>query len=184
MFERLFGKIQTDDCRKILVDCVHTIREERIMKDFWGIFTVQVPFDYEEFTKSSEYLKKQKALQLLMAGVEIIVAQQGWSMAPFEAVRTRIIEQNYENVWMWKKPVKSPDKKHTAEVICVHDVKQIDIHIVIKNKEKAIVESKVVVSKLPDEFAYAGHLGKLVWLSANEAALISSNGDEQWCISI
>jgi hypothetical protein len=37
-----------------------------------------------------------------------------------------------------------------------------------------------VISELPDEFAYAKHLGEVKWLSDNKALLVNRKGDKTW----
>ncbi len=177
MFERLFGKIKTRDCWKILVECVDYIKEERVL-NFSGVYTVQVKINYNSFSESDDYQKKQKALEILMEGIKIIAEKENWNIEPFETVYSRIREANYTNEWVWKKPVKSEDKKFSAEVLCQHGVESIEIFIVLRNKNGAELDRKKVISELPDEFVYAKHLGEVKWISDNEVALVNKKGEK------
>lgn len=183
MFERLFGKMKTKECWKILVECVESIGEERVL-NFSGVYTVQVKFNYANFSDSNDYEKRQKTLELIMEGVKIIAKSEGWSLEPFETVFSKIVESNYSNEWIWKKAVKSADKKYSAEIFCQHGVKSIDIYIIIRDKKGTEINRRKIISELPHEFAYAKHLGELKWVDVNEIALLNKKGDNSWVVQI
>ncbi len=179
MFERLLGKIKTSDCWKILVECVEDIKKEKIL-NFSGVCTVQIRFDYKSFVTSNDYQKKQKTLFVLMEGIRAIAKENGWDLELFEDVYSRICEVDYINEWVWKKSKKSANRKFIAEVLMQHEVKVMDIYIIIKNKSGTEISREKVISELPDEFAYAKHLGELKWLCSNQVALINKKGNKRW----
>jgi len=183
MFERLFGRMETKDCSKILVECVDDVKEEQVL-NFLGVCTVQVKFSYNSFSASNDYQKKKETLDLLMEGTKIVVENENWNIKPFETVYFKIREANYTNEWVWKKPVKSADKKFSAEVLCQHGVESIQIYIVLRDKNGTKLDKKIVISELPDEFAYAEHLGEVKWLSDNEVALVNKKGDKTWTVNV
>lgn len=182
MFERLFGRMETKGCSKILVECVDDVKEERVL-NFSGVYTVQVKFNYNNFSASDDYQKKQKTLDLLMEGIIIVSRNEDWNIEPFETVYSKIRDANYTNEWVWKKPVKSAGKKFSAEILCQHGVKSIEIYIVLRDKNGGELGRKKVISELPDEFAYAKHLGEVKWLSDNEVALVNKKGDKTWTVN-
>lgn len=57
MYERLFVKMKTVDCWKILIECVETINEERIL-NLSGVVSVQVEYSINDFNSLSDYEKK------------------------------------------------------------------------------------------------------------------------------
>ena len=179
MFERLINEMKTKDCWKILIECVDCVKEKRVL-NFSGVYTIQVKFSYDNFSTSDDYGKKQKALELILEGTKIIAKSEGWNFQPFETAFSKICEANYINEWVWKKTVKSIDKKNSAEVLCQHGVNSIEIYIVIRDKFGTETDRKKVISELPHEFAYAKHLGELKWISNNEIALVNKKGDNSW----
>lgn len=182
MFERLFGKMKTDNCWKVLVECVGEIKEQKV-QNFSGVLTIQVKFDYEKFSGSNEYQKKQMTLSTLFEGLKIVAKEKEWSMESFEVVYSQIQNNDYSNEWIWKKPVKSHDKKFTAEVLCQHGIKYMDISIILRDKKGNELVRKKAISEFPDEFAYAKHLGELKWISSSEVALVNKKGDNSLNIS-
>lgn len=183
MFERIFGKMTTEDCWKILIECVEQVKEERVI-NLSGVYTVQVKFNYESFLSKNEYQKKQMTLSTLMEGIRVIARIKGWNLEPFEIVYSKICEVDYINEWIWKKTVKSVDKQFSAELLMQHDVKSMDISILIKDKIGTEISRKKVISELPDEFAYSKHLGELKWISNNEVALTNKKGDTKWSLEL
>lgn len=183
MYERLFGKMKTDNCWKILIECVDGIYDERIL-NLSGVVTAQVEFDISKFNLLDENEKKISTLSFLMKGIERITSSNGLDVEPFKVISSQIEQKGYINEWIWKKPVKSPTKEYYAEVICKHNVYSMDISLIVKNKEGVEVQRDVVISELPDEFAYSKHLGNLRWISNNEVALINKTNDSKVSIII
>lgn len=176
MYERLFGKLKTEDCWKILVECVENITDERIL-NYSGVSTVQVKFSFDDFSSKSEIEKKRTTLSLLMEGIENISLNENWDIKPFRMIASQIEEAGYLNEWIWKKAVKSPDKNYNAKVMCHHNVDSMDIFIFIMLHNGTEILLEKVISELPDEFAYSKHLGELKWISDFEVALINKKGD-------
>lgn len=184
MFERLFGKMKTENSWKILVECVENITEERIL-NLSGVVTVQVEFSgFDEFCLISEIEKKRTTLNLLMKGIEKVASNENWDSELFREISSQIEQTGYSNKWVWKKAVKSPEKNYYAEVVCQHNVKSMDISISIRQKNSVEIQRKIVISELPDEFAYAKHLGELKWISDVEVALINKKGDNMVSVKL
>ncbi|KQY94470.1 hypothetical protein ASD24_02610 [Paenibacillus sp. Root52] len=183
MYERLFGRYQTNDCWKVLIECVEDSSDKRIINDS-GVWSVPIQFNLSEFSAKSELEKKKTTLQLLMSGIEKIAVCHNWRVEPFKETALKIEELGYLNEWTWKKAIKSPNKKCNATVICQHNVKTMDIYIAISHRDGTQVLLEKVKSDQPDEFAYARHLGELAWESDYEVALINKKGNEKFVVAI
>lgn len=177
MVLRLMGKIKTENCSKVLINCVDEKAKEGI-SDSMGIYTLEHLLDYNTFFLKSDYEKKVITFNIIRESVNKIVSDKAWDFAPFQVVFDKIVELDYDNFWTWGKKVKSPDKIHVAEVYLEHKVKDIDIYIYIRNKKDEIIEKKLIITELPHEFSYARHLGKLTWVSENEVQLNNKKGDK------
>ena len=179
LYERLFEKYKTDKCWKILIECVGEVKKAKF-RDLLGVYTVQVQFDFEFFYSLQEIEKKELALETLMAGIKKITEELDWDDEPFCRTYKAVKEQNYVNHWIWKKPVKSPSKKYSAEVLCEHEVELVNISIVVRNKDGEEVSKTKVITEQPDEFAFARHLGKLEWSSNSKIKLVNKKKDKSW----
>jgi hypothetical protein len=177
MFERVFGrrKMKTTETWKVLVECVEIVTDYRVRPG--EVACVQVKCDFDQVTKSTDYQKKQAALELLVAGIEKVALQEQWDLTQFRFVYNRIRELEYNNEWVWRKPLKSPDRKHSAEVQCNHQVNAIDIYLVVRDKMGEQVIRQHIISELPNEWAYARHLGELQWRSNTEVILLNKAQD-------
>ncbi|UOK61128.1 hypothetical protein MT997_21325 [Paenibacillus sp. OVF10] len=60
MYERLFGKYNTKDCRKVLIECVENITDERIV-NVSGVCSVPIQFSLNDFNEKNELEKKDYA---------------------------------------------------------------------------------------------------------------------------
>ena len=181
-YERLFGYINTNDCKKLIIKCIPIIHDNAIRKFSGGYYEVVTQLCYDLFAKLSDYDKKKMSLELLMTGVRHAAYSQNWDIAPFENTYLKILDAEYKNEWIWKKSVKSPNKQAIAYVLLQHEVKCIDIYIVISDKKGNEVFRKKIMTEVPDEWIYAQHLGEIKWIDDNKVALINKNNDNNWSV--
>ena len=182
-YERLFGYIITTDCQKILIECVPEVLDESI-KNFSGVYTVQVSFDCESFQNLTSIEKKKATLEILITGIRKVASTLSLKISPFEDAYTKIVKAEYTNEWGWRKSAKSPNKKYTASVLLNHDVDAIDISMIVTDNNMNQVYREKIVSELPDEYAYADHLGTIKWISNSEVALVNSEKNKEWHVVI
>lgn len=173
MYSRLLGKIVTNDCAKIVFECKKNISDNRIIKTS-GVYTTQIFFDYYKFNSSDSDEKKKLTLTALMAGIQKISHDTGWKMKQFDEIKQRIIDLGFLNEWIWSQKW-NKTKKYLVQVKCIHNVEDIKIYFQIKDKIGNLIDEKLVITELPDEWAYAKHLRKLSWISDNEISLINCN---------
>ena len=183
LFSRLFGYIKTDDCWKILVECVDEVCDSSII-NISGVCTVQVESDYEAFMTLDEFGKKKTALELLMTGIRLVAAKQNWDMMPFERTYEGILGLKYVNEWIWNKPIKNSKKNAVACIFIQHNVYQVFISIIINDKAGNELIRKRIITETPNEWSYAAHLGEIKWIDDNTAALINKKKDKSWALSL
>lgn len=111
-----------------------------------------------------------------MEGIEKLALRNNWEVDPFREIALQIEELDYVNEWTWKKDVKSPNKKYYAKVICHHNVDSMDIFLTILQRDGTQILLEKIISEQPDEFAYAKHLGEIIWVSDFEVALFNKTG--------
>ena len=179
LYERLFGYINTKDCRKILIECINN-EADRSIKNLLGVYVTQIQNNQEAFGKLSDLDKKKVTLEILLGGIKKIAAEEKWEMEPFERTYAKIVEAGYKNEWVWNKPVKSPDKKHIVKVLVQHEVNAIDIFIVFSDNRGVEIQRNRIITEEPDEWAYSSHLGEIKWLDDNNIALTNKMKDKKW----
>ena len=177
LFSRLFKSFDTNDCKKIVVECIDEASCGQV-KNLLGVLHVQVQFDYKTFHTLDNNQKKRVALDLLMEGIERIALDRNWSMEPFKATCDEIIKLDYINEWIWGKSARNNETEATAKVLLQHEVKKVDISVIVFDKENNEIHREVVIAEEPDEFAYAKHLSDIKWADGNTVVLTGSAGDE------
>lgn len=71
-----------------------------------------------------------------------------------------------------------------AEVLIEHEVNSCDISLVIYDRDHQEIKREKLISELPDEWAYARHLGKLTWESKTRVSLTNKKGDRAWHLDL
>ena len=181
-FARFLGCINTKDTKKLLIKCVPKVQGKAILTFSGGFCDVQVPFDYDYFILLDDLGKKKLTLETLMKGIRMVAADKSWDMEPFERTYVAIVEAGYKNEWIWKKAVRSRDKKHTASVFLRHEISEIEIFLIIGDNKGIEIFREKIISELPSEWAYSEHLGEIKWLDSNKVALVNKKKDKEWVI--
>ncbi|MCZ8516022.1 hypothetical protein O9H85_27195 [Paenibacillus filicis] len=183
LYEQNFEKIRTDECWKVLVECVETVTDYRV-RCYGGVCHICIPLDINRYFSLENLEKKKIILSVLKQGIDRVVEEKKWDKAPFEHAYQNVISKGYINQWTWKKPKKSPDRKYSAEVFCTHEIDEFSIWIIIKNSYGVEVNRKKIIREVPNEWDFAEHLGKLTWQNAREVALINKNDTQRWIVEV
>lgn len=183
LYERFLGKFITNGCWKVLIECVESISNSH-HRDLLGVFTIEILFNIDDYFNASDSDKKRIALEALKIGVDKIILELGWERERFDEAYYKIIENNFDNQWIWKRPIKSPDKRYIAEVFCRHGMYSFDISIIIKTHNGEKYKCERIITEKPDEFYFMEYLGRLKWISSNEVELKSKGGEKSWIVKI
>jgi len=176
LYERFFNKkLKTDKCWKVLVEGVTSVTKPCV-RDQLGVFTIEVLFDFELYSKASDDEKKVQILELLQKGIIQIGELQGWDICPFNEAYQKVIDVSYINDWVWGKPIMNSSKNLKAEVYCQHGLYKFTSAIRVYNKSGGLILDKEVVNEQPDEFAFTKYFGRLKWTSQNQIMLEAKDG--------
>lgn len=175
MVERLISPIITADCWKILIECVN-IPEENVVKNFLGVYVVQVQFDYEKYIISTDFEKKKIIISEIVKATNIVSQETGMDLEEVRHACYQIQKIGFVNEWLWGNSKKNKD--NYVQIKVRHEVEEVLIFMIFMDKKKNIIKEIKLVSTVPDEREYSRYLGKLKWVSDNEAVLIAKNGDE------
>ncbi len=185
LLERNFEKYKTEDCWKVLVECVEDMKDNNNEhKLVGGVSHVKVGLNIDYYFNLHNYEKKLLIYKLLEKGINIVIKEKEWDKKPFQRMYQKVSDCNYNNQWIWNKPKKSPNRKYIAEVSCEHNIDNFKVSIIIKNKAKEIVKEEKIIEERPNEWAFAQHFGSLKWFSSNEVALIDKKGINTYSIQI
>ena len=183
MYARLFGRMKTEGCWKILVECVNQVEKKEFI-DLLGVYKVQVQANPDGLLALEPDELKRESIEVLMKGIKKVALQNDWELQPFETAYQAVKKLNFTNQWIWRRPLSSPSRKHRAEVLVEHEVDEVLISLVIRDKAGDEVKRKQLLTEKPDEWFYAQHLGKLKWLSKDKVALYNKKMDKHWCAEV
>lgn len=181
-YERCLKGYKNDKCSKINIECVQKV--DRDPGAVFGIYTVQVAFNVDDFFKLVDLDKKKKTLELIRMGMSQVIDKEGWNRTVFDEAYNTIVTENYANKWVWKKQKSNPSRKYIAKVLCEHNIYSCDINVIIMDKNSQIIKKEVVVSEIPDELKFANYFGELKWISNSEVVLVGKNGSHEFRVRI
>lgn len=171
MIERLMPRINTKDYWKILIECVGESPREKCL-NLLGVISVQVLFDVDLFFALNDYEKKKYIICKVIEAINHLYDEGFVEVNELKKTCEEIINYDYVNEWLWKKPVRY--KKKNVQIKIIHDVDKVSIYMQFNDGN--INEDVLLVEDIPDEWIYSKYLGKVEWVSENEARLIAKDG--------
>ncbi|MEH7010670.1 hypothetical protein V7087_07600 [Neobacillus niacini] len=179
------GKFQTNETKKVMINCVERISSEEVKSTSDGFTDVEVEFDYSAYEKLDNEVKKKLILEKLYEGVLKVAEVFEWDMPILNLTYQSVIENNYKNEYIWKQKT-SPSKKYTAEIFCQHEIDKYVVTMIIKKKHtNELVKNEILFIERPHELAFVQHLGNLKWISNTEVILLNKyNKKKKWQVCI
>lgn len=174
MIERIMLPIKTNECWKILIECVDSCTDNTY-KNLLGVYVIQVAFDFEAFFAASDYEKKRIVIDTVVGGINKLSAQMSFDLTNILDACAKVKDSEYINEWPWKKSLKIKDK--SIRVNIKHDVKAVEIYMIIMDENNQLLKKALLVSTVPDERVYGKYLGRLESISENEVALITKDNE-------
>lgn len=182
LYERLFPTFKTQDCWKVLVNCVSDSPKLEY-RNLLGVYELDILADVEVFFSLTDTEKRRWAFESLQMGITNLLQQTGWETDPFITTFTRMEDTNLLNVWIWK-TVPSPTQNLAAEVWIDHNVQSCTINLVVRDLFGQEVKQQTLITELPDEWAYTRHLGSLAWESNTRVVLKNKEKNQIWHLEI
>ncbi|MEH7248263.1 hypothetical protein V7114_15915 [Neobacillus niacini] len=179
------GKFQTNETKKVMINCVERISSEEVKSTSDGFTDVEVEFDYSAYEKLDNEVKKKLILEKLYEGVLKVAEVFEWDMPLLNRTYQSVIESNYKNEYIWKQKT-SPSKKYTAEIFCQHEIDKYVVTMIIKKKHtNELVKNEILFIERPHELVFVQHLGNLKWISNTEVILLNKyNKKKKWQVCI
>jgi len=161
---------------KLMVTCYSDIKNVRKKFIKSEVYEVGIEFDIDSYFTSKSNVKKQIIFNTLTEGVLEIVQEENWDRAPFIDVFSRIENQGLQNHYRWGKSVSNSNRSLKASIFCEHEVEVFNIFAIITDKNGNEISKKLMIVEKPNEWDFHIHLGKILWISNFEVALINKDG--------
>lgn len=175
MVERIMEPTVTEDCWKIIVECV----EEQASKGYrnlLGVYVIQVEFDLNMFLTSDDYSKKKIVIDTIFKGIRKLSSCVSFELNNIVNACMQVTDHGYINEWLWGKQIRLKGK--IARVKIKHEISNVDILISFTDRDNQCIKEELIISAIPDERVYAQYLGKLERVSEDVVALIDKSGKE------
>ena len=172
MIERLMPKVKTNDCWKILIECVEDAPND-FYKNLLGVYVVQIQFDINLFFGLNNYEKKKYTLLKIREAIGKISQWECFETEEINNICDMVENADYINEWYWQKPLKQKD--NSVQIKVLHDVDKVYISMVFK-KANVTIKEKILAQDIPDEWIYGKYFGKLEWISQGIAKLTTKDG--------
>lgn len=171
LYERCFPGLQTTRTWKVLVECVDEVEYEGVI-DLLGVAVVQQRFDWRAYRTASTHRRKEIILAALHAGALRAAEIERWRETAFERAKAAVVELDYTNEWTWPtRPKLSPDRRHKAQLRCVHGMNVFRASLVILDRRGCEIAVEPAFASEPSEFAFVRKMGRLTWTSARRVVL-------------
>lgn len=174
MVERMMEPIGTKDCWKILVECVE-MPEYTNYRNLLGVYVIQAKMNLEVFYSAGDDKKKEMIVDIILEGVEQLSKYVSFSLHSISDACMKIAGNNYINEWTWKK---AKINKKIVAIWIEHGLREVNVFMKISSGDGTMLKKELIISTLPDEWAYSQYLGKLMQISENLVALIDKSGKE------
>ena len=176
MIERIMIPIETKECWKIIFECFECVEDEeyRSCRNLLGVYYIPILFDSKGYFNLNNLDKKKVIINSIMVGLEKMIDQIPFKVTNIIEACLKITENEYHNEWKWKRPIKIKERK--AQIQIIHDVEVVHIYMILMDLNENIIDRKLIVSALPDEWNYSVYLGKIEKVSEDEVALVSKDG--------
>lgn len=175
MIERIMKPINTEDCWKIIIECVEN-QESKGHSNLLGVYVIQVEFDLNMFLIADDYNKKRIVIDTVLKGIKKLSNCVLFELNNIVDACMQIVDCEYINEWLWGKQIRL--KKKNAQVKIKHEISYVDILISFIDRDNQCIKEELVISAIPDERAYAQYLGKFERASEDVVALIDKSGKE------
>jgi hypothetical protein len=133
--------------------------------------TQTIDFDMFHFETLTDYEKKKMLLDTIMKAAYSMQENAGWNMKPFKAVEKEIIALDYRNEYYHKENLNNRNRRFTVSMFCIHEMRYMDISLILRNKQSAELVRVPLAHTDPDEWDFYQYLGKLSWSSDSTVRL-------------
>jgi hypothetical protein len=171
---RHLPKIANEKYKKILVLCVSSQPKTSSINQL-GVAFVEVQRDARAFFCLSNREKQRWAHAALREGTMNVTDSHGFepNMLIDAFQQAQLLE--FENTWRWGVKA-SNNRRLKAEVWVEHDVEECRLLGVITTRTGDRLASDLLISTVPDEWAFDRYLGKLRWEDERTAVLDDKSG--------
>ena len=157
-------KFETKGFWKLLVECIDSEKNSEL---YLNVKVVKIKFDYEHYQALDNQKKKIAILDALHRGVLKACKEEG-NQSIFQECFKKVVEDEFDFSWVFKKPKKNKSRKLIATVICSHDIDTFLLNVIVTDLDGKVVLEQEMLKEEPNEFIFVPLLGDFKWVSNEE----------------
>lgn len=148
-------------------------------KEGEGIAEVCERFDLAHFQTLPVAQQRIYILDRLHGALLNCAATFGWETEKLAAARERILRDDFQFSFWWKKPLSSPDRRHKVQAL-IEVADLATIFLVFTDRQQQEVHRALLCTAPPRSGFGELELHKLSWLDAETVEVRQQNGRDYW----
>lgn len=179
MYEHYATPAVTDGVAKINIH-LNANHVSHAPSEVLGIASVVEGFEAERFSGLGETEQRLYYLQRIHSGVTRCAAHFGWSPEPFVAAYERIVREEFQFSFYWKKPISSPDRQWKASALVQVSPLPGRLYLVFLDSRQREVRRVLLSAGVNGPGIVEFLLGKIRWEDQRTVRVEHQNGRDYW----
>ncbi|MBC2048872.1 hypothetical protein [Listeria booriae] len=167
LFVKCLPDVETKAIESLIINCCppEKVKTSELIDTSYEVY---YGYDTRSFLELSDQDKKKELLEIIWEGAKTAAGENGWSMDPFEQAKRAVIDLDYKNVYLYKKPKNSPNRKYKAVYLIQHELYSAEVFLLILDNAEKEVQRIHLFSEEPEEGLYLQLVGDITWKGNNE----------------
>lgn len=163
MYIRLLHYYDNANCKSLNIACDESCEAPFLEHLMEGFPVVHVPFNLAEYRNMNPAVKGEFWLEIILKAIDYVGRQWDWDLKLFHEIGEQLREKNFQDVWRYRKLVKSLTGKWSAGILVEQDVEAAKIYLQVLKERKE--EKRVLLKETASSaWVYGQWLGKITWI--------------------
>ena len=163
MYQHLCGPVVTKGFSKVVISASKETRRAAV-ESILDIIVVRSPFELDQFIRVGDGERKMMMCNLIRTNLLALARRFKWNRTPIENTFKEILQRKFELNEHWKKPVRSPDRKKTAQIYFEINAKEMRVFLEV-TREQGTERIQYATSKPNYDELLMYFVGPLRWTS-------------------
>ncbi|MBC2147826.1 hypothetical protein [Listeria booriae] len=167
LFVKCLPDVETKAIESLIINCCppEKVKTSELIDTSYEVY---YGYDTRSFLELSDQDKKKALLEIVYEGVEIAARENDWCIIPFEKAKRAVIDLDYKNAYLYKKPKSSPNRKYKAVYLIQHELYSAEIFLVILDNAENELQRIHLFSEEPEEGLFLQLISDITWRGNSE----------------
>lgn len=153
---------------------------DRAPDEVLSIASVYETFDAEHFLSLPPPGRKKYYLDRLHAAMTRCAATFGWELRSLTDAYQRILDEDYQFSFLWKKPLASPDRRMKVQALVEASPFPVRLYVVLFDRQMNEMRRTLLSVGTNGRGAVEFALGEIGWVDANTVKILTTNSRDYW----